>query len=484
MKQSYGNTYNFSWINGEKIELKETIEVINPATGEAIGLVPNGGKELTLRAVDAAAQALPTWSKLTAGQRASYLLEWADRVMADKESLAQLLSLEQGKPLDEARGEIEGVAVYIRWYAEEGKRAYGEIIPASRPGQHLMVFREPIGVVGLITPANFPAAILAMKVAPALAAGCSFVLKPAEQTPMIAIALLSHLMATNLPAGVANLVTGNPEEIGCTLSADPRVRKIAFTGSTEVGKILMRQAADNVQRLLLELGGNAPVVVFPDADLDKAVNGIMSNKFENCGQVCNGINLIYVHEEVHQALLEKLTERMKALKVAAGSEPGCQIGPMIDLTYLDKVETLVKDAVTKGAKVLAGGYRIVEDGYQNGYFYAPTLLDGVNAEMELTRREIFGPIAPVLTFTDEADLVKRCNDTSYGLAGYVYTRDAARMFRLIAGLDVGNLAINGTSLANPQTPFGGVKESGIGRVGGRQGLEEYMELKYVALTLE
>ncbi|MCP3772765.1 NAD-dependent succinate-semialdehyde dehydrogenase [Paenibacillus sp. MZ04-78.2] len=484
MKTFYGNEYNFSWIDGKKIESDHSSEVINPATGQSIGLVPDGGAKLTLRAIDAAAQALPSWSKLTAGTRAGYLLDWADRVIADKEALAQLLSLEQGKPLDEARGEIEGVAVYIRWYAEEGKRAYGEIIPASRPGQQLMVFREAIGVVGLITPANFPAAILATKVAPALAAGCSFVLKPAEQTPMIAIALLSHLMATQLPAGVANLVTGNPEEIGGTLSADPRVRKISFTGSTEVGKILMRQAADNVKRLTLELGGNAPVVVFPDADLDKAVDGIMGNKFENCGQVCNGINLIYVHEDIHQALVEKLAERIKVLKVAAGSEPGCQVGPMIDPSYLNKVETLVNDAVMKGAKVLAGGHRIVEDGYHVGNFYAPTLLDGVHEEMELTRKEIFGPVAPVLTFTDESVVIERCNNTPYGLAGYVYTRDAARMFRLIAGLEVGNLAVNGTSLANPQTPFGGVKESGIGRVGGRQGLEEYMELKYVALTLE
>lgn len=480
----YKDSYNYAVINGEKIRLQATSEVINPATGEAIGVVPDGGEELTRKAIDAAAQALPTWSRLTAGQRAAYLLDWAERVLADKEALAQLLSLEQGKPLDEARGEIEGVAVYIRWYAEEGKRAYGEIIPASRPGQQLLVFREAIGVVGLITPANFPAAIMAMKVAPALAAGCSFVLKPAEQTPMIAIALISHLLATGLPAGVANLVTGDPAEIGSTLSADPRVRKIAFTGSTAVGKILMRQAAQNVQRLTLELGGNAPVVIFPDADLDKAVEGIMGNKFENCGQVCNGINLIYAHKEIHQELVAKLAQRISALKVGHGTEPGCQIGPMIDPSYLEKVETLVNDAVAKGAKVVTGGQRIVADGYQNGYFYAPTLLDGVNAEMELTRREIFGPIAPVLTFTDEAEVLQRCNDTPYGLAGYVYTRDAARMFRMIAGLQVGNLAINGTSLANPQTPFGGVKESGIGRVGGHQGLEEYMELKYVALTLE
>ncbi|WP_232696011.1 NAD-dependent succinate-semialdehyde dehydrogenase [Brevibacillus daliensis] len=484
MKLIQLNDWNFSWINGEKVQLDDTSEVINPATGETIGLVPNGGKELTQRAIEAASQALPSWSKLTAGQRGTYLLDWADRVLADKEALAQLLSLEQGKPLEEARGEIEGVAVYIRWYAEEGKRAYGEIIPASRPGQRLMVLREAIGVVGLITPANFPAAILAMKVAPALAAGCSFVLKPAEQTPMIAIALISHLMDTNLPAGVANLVTGNPEVIGSTLSADSRVRKIAFTGSTEVGKILMRQAADNVKRLTLELGGNAPVIVFPDADLDKAVDGIMGNKFENCGQVCNGINLIYVHETIHHELVEKLAERIKLLKVASGTEPGSQIGPMIDPSYLDKVETLVNDAVAKGAKVLVGGNRIAREGYQNGYFYAPTLLDEVHAEMELTRREIFGPIAPVLTFTDEEDVVKRCNNTPYGLAGYVYTKDAARMFRMIDGLEVGNLAINGTSLANPQTPFGGVKESGIGRVGGHQGLEEYLELKYVSLTLE
>lgn len=476
--------WNYAWINGEKVVLQETMVVINPANGKPMGHVPRGGKELTEQAIDAAYNAFPAWSKLPADQRASYLLDWADRILADQERLAWLLSKEQGKPLDEARGEIFGTTVYIRWYAEEGKRAYGEIIPASRPGQRLMVFKEAIGVVGLIPPANFPGAIVASKVAPALAAGCTFVLKPAEQTPLIAIALMDHLMATGIPAGVANVVTGIAEEIGSTLSADPRVRKIGFTGSTEVGKILMRQAADNVKRLTLELGGNAPVVVFPDANLDKAVDAIMSNKFENCGQVCNGINLIYAHESIRPQLVEQLARRIRTLKVGVGTEEGTQIGPMIDPSYLAKVETLVSDAVQKGAKLVVGGRRVTENGLADGYFYAPTLLDDVNADMELTRREIFGPVAPVLSFTDESDVLKRCNNTPYGLAAYVFTKDAARMFRMIDGLEVGNLAINGTSLANPQTPFGGVKESGIGRVGGHQGLEEYMELKYVALTIE
>jgi len=476
--------WNFCWIGGEKVTLQESLEVIDPATGEIAGLVPNGGEALTRSAVDAAAEAFPAWSKLTAGQRAAYLHDWANRIEADAERLARLMTSEQGKPLEESRGEIGGAAAYIRWYAEEGKRAYGDIIPASRPGQRLMTFRVPVGVAGLITPANFPAAMVATKAAPALAAGCTFVLKPAEQTPMIAIAMMEHLLQTGLPAGAANLVTGNAEEIGRVLMSDPRVRKISFTGSTEVGKILMRQGAEQIKRLTLELGGNAPVLVFPDADLDRAADLIVGNKFENAGQVCNGINLIYAHDDIRKPLVAKLAERIRGLRVAAGTEPDCRIGPMIDPSYLAKVARLVDEAVAKGANVVVGGHRLTEDAYRNGNFYAPTLLDEVTQDMELTRTEIFGPVAPVLGFSDETDVLGRCNDTTYGLAAYVFTKEAGRMFRMIDGLDVGNMAINGTSLANPQAPFGGIKESGIGRVGGYQGLDEYLDWKYVALTPE
>lgn len=476
--------WNHMWINGEQVTLPETFEVYNPATGAVLAYVPNGGERETKQAIDAAYQAFPEWSKRTAGDRAGYLLDWADRILAHHEELALLLSSEQGKPLAEARGEIAGTAYMIRYNAEEGQRLAGEIIPASNPGQKLMVFREAVGVAGLITPANFPAAILAQKVAPALVAGCTIVLKPAEQTPCIAIALFRHLMETGIPQGVANLVTGEPAAIGNMLSADPRVRKISFTGSTEVGKILMRQAADHVKRLTLELGGNSPVIVFPDADLDAAAEKIVSNKFENAGQVCNGINLIYAHKKIHQELVDKLAERISRLQVAPGLAPDSQVGAMIDPSYLAKVERLVADAVEKGAKVLTGGRRLTENGLGNGLFFAPTLLDEVTHDMELTKEEIFGPVAPVLTFEDETEVLERSNNTPYGLAGYVFTRDAARMFRMIAGLEVGNMAINGTSLAYPQAPFGGVKASGIGRVGGKQGVEEFTELKYVALTFE
>lgn len=475
-------TWNHMWINGEQVTLPETLEVYNPATGAVMALVPNGGEAETKQAIDAAYYAFPEWSKRTAGDRASYLLKWADRIMDHHEALAILLSNEQGKPLAEARGEIAGTAYMIRYNAEEGQRLSGEILPASNPGQKLMVFREPVGVVGLITPANFPAAILAQKVAPALVAGCTFVLKPAEQTPCIAIALFRHLIETGIPQGVANLVTGNPAAIGSMLSEDPRVRKISFTGSTEVGKILMRQAADHVKRLTLELGGNSPAIVFPDADLDLAAEKIVSNKFENAGQVCNGINLIYAHKDIHQALVDKLETRIRQLNVAPGIAPDSHVGAMIDPSYLGKVERLVDDAVAKGAKVLAGGHRLKEDGLEKGLFFAPTLLDEVTHDMALTQEEIFGPVAPVLTFEDEAEVLERSNNTPYGLAGYVFTRDTARTFRMIEGLEVGNLAINGTSLAYPQAPFGGVKASGIGRVGGKQGVEEFTELKYVALT--
>lgn len=477
-------TWNHMWIDGEQVTLSETMEVYNPATGAVLAVVPNGGETEAKLAVDAAYRAFPAWSKRTAGDRAGYLHQWADRIMDHQEELAILLSNEQGKPLAEARGEIAGTAYIIRYNAEEGQRLTGEILPASNPGQKLMVFREPVGVVGLITPANFPGAILAQKVAPALVAGCTFVLKPAEQTPCIAIALFRHLMETGIPQGVANLVTGDPTAIGGVLSEDSRVRKISFTGSTEVGKILMRQAADNVKRLTLELGGNAPAIVFPDADLDLAADKIVSNKFENAGQVCNGINLIYAHKEIRQALVDKLAARIGQLNVAPGIAPDSHVGAMIDPSYLAKVERLVDDAVAKGAKVLVGGQRLKLEGLEEGLYFAPTLLDEVTHDMALTQEEIFGPVAPVLVFEDEADVLERSNNTPYGLAAYVFTRDTARTFRMIEGLEVGNLAINGTSLAYPQAPFGGVKASGIGRVGGKHGVEEFTELKYVALTFE
>ncbi|WP_018131026.1 NAD-dependent succinate-semialdehyde dehydrogenase [Effusibacillus pohliae] len=484
MAKLAADRWNFLWINGEKVTLTKMIEVQNPATGEVVGHVPLGGEAETRRAVEAAWRAFSKWSKLPPHERAGYLQDWADRILANRDELALLLTLEQGKPLAEARGEIEGAAAFVRWYAEEAKRAYGEWIPASHSDRRILVIRQPVGVAGLITPWNFPAAMVARKAAPALAAGCTVMLKPAKQTPQIAIALFEHLMDTGIPAGAANLVTGDSAAIGGALLSDRRVRKISFTGSTEVGKHLMRQAADQVKRLSLELGGNAPAIVFPDADLDRAADAIVANKFENCGQVCNGINVIYAHGEIAEALTETIVSRVQALRVGNGLEPGVAVGPLIDETALRRVEALLADAAAKGARVRTGGARLTDGPYRNGTFFAPTVLDRVTRGMALAHEEIFGPVAPVITFETEAEVLAHANDTPYGLAAYVFTRDISRVFRMSESLEFGMVAVNGTSLSVPQAPFGGIKESGTGREGGHHGLQEYLEYKYVAMTLD
>lgn len=473
-----------NWINGKPVHSERTLSVINPATEETIGVVPDLGTAEVIQAVDAASAALPLWAELPAGERAKYLQGWAQRLLQHQEELALLMSREQGKPLQESRGEIAGTADIIRWYAEEGKRAYGEIIPASKPGQQLLVYREPVGVVALITPMNFPAATVARKVAPALAAGCTVVLKPAETTPLTAIALFGHLMETGLPPGTANLVTGEPSRIGEALLGHPAVHKISFTGSTKVGKLLMQQASQSVKKVSLELGGNCPVIVFPDTDLDKAVQEIAANKFENCGQVCNGINRIYVHEDIREAFLDKLLKLVQAFRIGEGEQSGTDIGPLIDGKALAKVERLVGDAVSQGASLLAGGARLNEGTQQRGYFYTPTILAGVTGAMDIAKEEIFGPVASILTFSTEEEVLAQANDTPYGLAAYVYTRDFPRIQRMTRSLQTGNIGVNGTSLAYTQAPFGGIKESGMGREGGRQGLEEFLAMKYVALTAE
>lgn len=476
--------WNFLWIDGEKVFLDETFDVLNPATGEVVGRAAFGGEQETKRAIDAASRAFPAWAKCTPEERAAFLLDWAERIQANSERLAYLLSSEQGKPLAEAKGEFYGAAEILRWYANEGKRAYGEILPASNRGQRLFVFREPVGVVGLITPMNFPGSTIFRKIAPALAAGCTVVLKPAEKTPLTALAVFALLMETGIPKGVANLVTGNAPVIADTLLADSRVRKLSFTGSTAVGKLLMEKAANNLTRLSLELGGVAPAIVFPDTDLEQAAEKIVANKFENAGQVCNGINYVYVHESIQQELTDQLVKRVKQITVGIGTEDECDIGPLIDFAARDKVESLVEDAKAKGAQVLIGGCRLDTGKYSRGSFYAPTVLTGVTSEMELIHREIFGPVVPIMTFRDEEEVIEHCNRSPYGLAAYVFTRDSARIFRMIDSLDYGMVAVNGTSLAYLQAPFGGVKLSGMGREGGYYGLDEYLEMKYAAVTLE
>lgn len=478
------STWNCAWVNGESVTLAEIVPVWNPASGEQVGEVPQGGEVLTRKAVDAAWEAFPGWSKRTGPERARYLNAWAERIDADREVLGELMSAEQGKPVQEAIGEIDVCTDFIRWYAEEGKRVYGEVLPVSRPDMRLTVMKQPVGVAALITPWNFPAAMVARKVAPALAAGCTVILKPARQTPLIAIALFHHLMETGLPRGVANLVTGSAAVIGQALLDDLRVRKLSFTGSTEVGKQLLRESADHVKRVSLELGGNAPAIVFPDADLEHAAEAIVSNKFENCGQVCNGINLIYVHEDVRTAMTEKLAQRVQQLVVGPGHTPDVQVGPLIDEVAVQRMETLVQDATEKGATVLVGGHRLKGGVFQRGTFYAPTVLDGVDSRMQMTQEEVFGPVAPVLTFRDENELLERCNSTPYGLAAYLFTRDVGRVSRISEALEFGMVGVNNTSLSFPQAPFGGIKQSGIGREGGHHGLAEFLNLKYVALNVQ
>ncbi|KWX87845.1 succinate-semialdehyde dehydrogenase [Paenibacillus riograndensis] len=483
MQETVLEEWNYNWVNGSKVQAAAHLEVWNPASGEMIARVPDLDPAEVVKAIDAASQAFPIWSAKPAPERSAVLEDWADRLLADRTALARLMTLEQGKPLSESLGEIEGAAAIIKWYAEEAKRSCGEIIPASNPNQQLLVYREPVGVAALITPMNFPAATVARKVAPALAAGCSLILKPAETTPLTAIAMFGHLMQTALPAGTANLVTGQPARTGEVLLADERVRKISFTGSTRTGKHLMQQAASTVKRMSMELGGNSPVIIFPDADLDKAAQAVVANNFENCGQGCNGINVVHLHRDIKERFVQKLLPLVQGLRVGPGMQPGTDVGPLIDEKALAKVERLVRDAEREGAKVLLGGKSLKGAKYAGGNFYAPTLLDEVTDDMDIAREEIFGPVAPVLTFDNEEEVLARVNVTRYGLAAYVFTGDFRRIHRMISGLEAGNIGINGTSLAYLQSPFGGVKESGIGREGGRQGLEEYTVLKYVAMTI-
>jgi succinate-semialdehyde dehydrogenase / glutarate-semialdehyde dehydrogenase len=473
---------NYMWINGKRVEGEKSMDVINPATGRVVGVVPLATEEQTLSAIQSAVDAFKGWAKLPAEHRSAYLTQWADQLLLHQQELAEIIVEEQGKPIQEALGEILGSALIIRWYAEEGKRAYGEILPASNIDQKLMVFKQPVGVVGLITPTNMPAGTVIRKVSAALAAGCTFVLKPAPETPRTAVALIQQLMETGLPAGVANLVIGDEEVVGKALIEDERVRKISFTGSTAVGKKIMRDAAATMKRLSLELGGNCPAIVFPDADVDKAVEAIVNNKFENSGQVCNGINRIYVHDSIEEEFSLKFTEKVKQLKVGNGLDSTVQIGPLVAKSYLEKVERLVEDAKIKGAKVLVGGHRLIEGDFSKGHFYAPTVLTQLTEEMSILKEEIFGPVAPILTFKNEREVITNSNQTPYGLAAYFFSQDISRIYRLIDELEAGGIGVNGTSLAYVQSPFGGVKESGIGKEGGHHGLTEYLELKYVALS--
>ncbi len=461
-----------------------TFSVHSPATGEELEHVPDAGPQDAARAIEAAHCAFPEWSKLAAPERATFLFKARDLMLERKEALARILTAEQGKPLYEARGEIAYAAAFFTWFAEESKRVYGETIPATVPHKRLMVIKQPVGVVAAITPWNFPAAMVTRKIAPALAAGCTVVLKPAEQTPLTAIALFKIFEEAGFPAGVANLITTqDPRGVGRELLENPLVRMIAFTGSTEVGKLLMRGAADQVKRVSLELGGHAPFIVFDDADLDKAVVGAMTSKFRNMGQTCICANRIYVHESVLEAFTAKLVEQVEQLKLGNGLEEGVQVGPLIDEQGFKKVCTHVEDAVAKGAKVLTGGQPRTDGPFAQGRFFAPTVLTNVRKGMRILEEETFGPVAPLIAFRDEAEVIQAANDTPYGLAAYFFSQNVSRCIRVAEQLEYGIIGVNDGMPAVPQAPFGGFKESGVGREGGREGIEEFLEVKFISLGL-
>ncbi len=454
--------------------------VTNPATGEELARVADLGAEETRQAIAAAADALPAWRARTAKERAGLLRRWFELIMAAQEDLAVLMTLEQGKPLAEARGEVAYGASFIEWFAEEGKRVYGDVVPTFAGNKRILVLKEPIGVVAAITPWNFPSAMITRKVAPALAAGCTVVVKPAEDTPLSALALAVLAERAGIPAGVLNIVTGSdPVAIGGELTGNPLVRKLSFTGSTEVGRILMRQSADTVKKVSLELGGNAPFIVFDDADLDEAVKGAIASKYRNAGQTCVCANRLLVQDGVYDAFAAKLVEAVRAIRVGNGLEAGVQQGPMINAQALDKVEELMGDAVAKGARVALGGGR---HGL-GGNFFEPTVLTGVTPAMRVAREEIFGPVAPLFRFTTEEEAVHMANDTEFGLAAYFYSRDIGRVWRVAEGLEYGMVAINEGILSTEVAPFGGVKQSGIGREGSKYGIEDYLEIKYLCMGL-
>ena len=454
-----------------------SVAVRNPATSEQLGTIPKMGAGETRRAIAAAARALPAWAARTAKDRAALLRRWFDLIVQNEQDLAVLMTAEQGKPLAESKGEIAYAASFIEWFAEEGKRLYGDLIPGHQPDKRIMVLRQPVGVVAAITPWNFPAAMITRKAGPALAAGCTMVLKPATQTPFSALALAELAQRAGIPPGVFNVITGSAAAIGGEMTSNPTVRKLTFTGSTEIGKKLMAQCAGTVKKLSLELGGNAPFIVFEDADLDAAVQGAIASKYRNTGQTCVCANRLLVQEGVYDEFARKLAEAVGKLRVGDGLKGTTDQGPLIDATAVAKVEEHVADAVAKGAKVLAGGKRHA----LGGTFFEPTILTGVTSQMMVAREETFGPVAPLFKFKTETEAIAMANATEFGLAAYVYTRDLARSWRVCEAIEYGIVGLNTGIISTEVAPFGGVKESGTGREGSKYGILDYTELKYVCV---
>ncbi|MBK4719764.1 NADP-dependent succinate-semialdehyde dehydrogenase [Azospirillum sp. YIM DDC1] len=463
------------WVDADS---GKTVEVTNPADGSVLGSVPMMGADETRQAIDAAEHAWPAWRALTAKERAKTLRTWFDLMMANQEDIARIMTAEQGKPLAEARGEVAYAASFIEWFAEEGKRVYGDTIPQHLPGRRIVVTKEPIGVTAAITPWNFPAAMITRKAGPALAAGCPMVIKPATATPLTALAMAVLAERAGIPAGILSVVTGSARAIGGEMTGNPAVRKLTFTGSTEIGKELMAQCAGTVKKVSLELGGNAPFLVFNDADLDEAVKGAIASKYRNTGQTCVCANRLLVQSGVYDAFAAKLAEAVKALKVGPGlTTEGAQQGPLIDMAAVEKVEDHIRDATEKGARVVLGGKRHE----LGGSFFEPTILADVTPAMKVAREETFGPVAPLFRFETEEEAVRMANATEFGLAAYFYSRDIGRVWRVAEALEYGIVGINEGIISTEVAPFGGMKESGIGREGSKYGIEDYLEIKYLCM---
>ncbi|SDT09635.1 NADP-dependent succinate-semialdehyde dehydrogenase [Pseudomonas oryzae] len=469
-----------AYVNGHWCEADsgERTDIFNPATGEKLGSVPNMGRAETRRAIEAARLAQPAWRKLTAKERAAKLRKWYELILANQEDLAQIMTAEQGKPLAEARGEVAYAASFIEWFAEEAKRAYGDVIPAHAADKRILVQKEPVGVTAAITPWNFPSAMITRKAGPALAVGCAMVLKPAPQTPFSALALAELAERAGIPAGLLSVLPADvatSREVGAELCENPVVRKLSFTGSTGVGIKLMEQCAPTLKKLSLELGGNAPFIVFDDADLDAAVEGAMISKYRNAGQTCVCANRIYVQDKVYDAFAAKLAAAVAKLKVGNGAEAGVTTGPLIDANAVNKVRQHLDDALGKGARVIAGGNGL------GGNFFEPTILVDVPTSARVAKEETFGPLAPLFRFRDEEDVIAQANDTEFGLAAYFYARDLGRVFRVADALEYGMVGINTGLISTEVAPFGGMKASGLGREGSKYGLDEYLEIKYLCL---
>lgn len=471
-----------AYIDGQWVDAEDasTLEVFNPGNNKPLGTVPNMGEKETVRAIEAAQKAFLLWKKKTAHERSLLLTKWFNLMHEYANDLAELMTLEQGKPLAEALGEVKYAASFINWFAEEGKRLYGDLIPSPNPSQRILVAKEPIGVCAAITPWNFPLAMITRKAAPALAAGCTMVLKPANETPYSALAMAKLAEKAGIPAGVFNVVTGAPHKIGATLTSHPLVRKLTFTGSTQVGRLLMAQCSDTVKKVSLELGGNAPLIIFDDANVDKAVEGALFTKYRNAGQTCICANRVFVQRGIYQQFIDKFAKRVSELVVGYGLDEGVQIGPLINEKAIAKVNFLLGDAIGKGAKVVVGGKPHV----LGGNFFEPTVIVDVSNEMEIAKEEIFGPIAPVVVFDTEEEVIAAANDTIYGLAAYLYSDNVSRVWRVSEQLEYGMVGINTTAISNEVAPFGGVKQSGLGREGSKYGIEDFVETKYLCMGIE